>query len=326
MGSKNEIEDLNKQLKDYQTKGYNIPGTTVLRETSADFLRPTIRLVTLNPNIKEGDIYEVSGGKCAFGRPAIQKFADAGRIELSIPQNGTRIERGPKLERCIARVVGERYDLDGALKRIEDEKSLDLIAIAESLYNKNMGKVSRNHPKWSLAQKEEFVESYVSEVMVDKRKFAPEMAITGAQARVVTKLLGLKPAYTREELTKPFVIISVELVVDMKDPATRQMVTAHMLGIREAIFPQSVQSAYVSPPAESIREVEVIKDPALVTASVSPLPVRPANADDNFLDYPRAMREAIVRRLPGAQSFEKDIHNLPDTELSSLYGSLKKAA
>ena len=61
--------------------------------------------------------------------------------------------------------------------------------------------------------------------MIEKRKFAMEMAITGAQARVVTKLLGLKPAYTIEELRKPFVIVSMHLVVNMKDADIKRMVT-----------------------------------------------------------------------------------------------------
>ena len=322
VANKTEIDDLNEQMKDYQSKGYNIPGTTVVRET-ADFMKPVIRLVRIDTDAKQGEIYEASGSKFAFGRPAIQKFADAGRIELRIPKDGTRIERGPNLERYVARVVGERYDLDGALKRLEDEKSLDLVVRSEELYNKNSDKVEKEHPKWSAEQKKDYVDRYITKVMIEKRKFAMEMAVTGAQARVVTKMLGLKPAYTIEELRKPFVIIAVSLVVNMKDPDMKRMVTQHMLGIRETIYPQHSSSEFTS---RTIESPEVSPANVDTATGMSVTAGKKANISDNFEDYPRAMREAIVLRLPGAKTFTGQIGGMSDPELRQLYGTLKEAA
>lgn len=333
MVKKTEIDDLNEKLKDYQSKGYNIPGTTVIMET-ADFMRPVIRIVQVNAIIPEGktsndDIYSVGGGKFAFGRSAIQNFADAGRIDLRVPLGATRVEKGPNIDRYIAAVVGERYESDGSLKRLEDQKSLDLVIRSEELRIKCRDKVDKDHPRWSPSEKQEYVERYMEKVRIEKHKFAMECAITGAQARVVTKLLGLKPAYTLAELRKPFVIVSMQIVVNMQDVDIKRMVTAHMLGIKEAIYPQSAQSGYVSHPAAGVGEVASGRETALESLSIGAPVVavhKAANIVDGFDDYPRAMKEAILKRLLGTSSLTGRLGEMEDPELAKLYGDLKAAA
>lgn len=333
MAKKTEVDDLNEQLKDYQSKGYNIPGTTVIRET-ADFMRPVIRIVHVNSTIPEGktandDIYSVGGGKFAFGRSAIQNFSDAGRIDLRVPLAATRVEKGPNIDRYIAAVVGERYEADGSLKRLEDQKSLDLVIRSEELRIKCREKVEKDHSKWSLVEKQEYVERYMEKVRIEKHKFAMECAITGAQARVVTKLLGLKPAYTLAELRKPFVIISMQLVVNMQDADIKRMVTAHMLGIKETIYPQAAQAPYVSPAVTSIGEVGTERKtvPESLSLGTPDGAVRKAaNIPDGFDDYPRAMKESIIKRLLGTSSLAGRLGEMEDPELAKLYGALKEAA
>ena len=53
------------------------------------------------------------------------------------------------------------------------------------------------------------------------RKTASEKAQTGAILRVVRALLGIKGTYSREELSKPFVVPAVTFAPDFNDPTAR---------------------------------------------------------------------------------------------------------
>ena len=326
-----ELMVVNTKIKEYVNQGYNVPGVAVITEL-ADFMRPSIRIVKIDTTEEANEVYPVSGfkkdedrkayaargGKFGLARPAIQKFARAGRIELKIPNGGTRVVRGNGIESYIAKVVGERYELDGSPTRKEDEKTYDLIAREQELrfkYENN----TPNIPRWFKGIKKDWIEYLVQKAITEKRKFAMEMAITGAQGRVVQKLLCLNPAYTLNELGKPFVIVSVTPSVDFKDPVIKQMVTAHLVGIENVLYQTAAGIGYPSPqyvPALPASEIAAEVRPE------TPTPVSHVSVED-FEAYPRDFQEMILQKALGGSDFSR----LTDGEIVASYrGFLTKTA
>ncbi len=310
-------QKINGLLEQYLKMGYHVPGATVYAEI-APFMKPAVRTVSINPDIRAGEVFAVSGGKLAFCRPAIQKFIDAGRIELSIPQDPV-VDKGKDVHRIRVSVVGERYDLDGAPKRLEDVKVIDLVAREEEARNQYEAKTKKDPElkNKSEQEKREYIEGAVRKLMIEKQKFAVEAAITGAQARVVQKLLGIKPAYSAAELKHPFVILSVIPLVDMEDPDIKRMVTARMLGIRDVMYP-GTQRPHLPAPVHATAEPHV-------ELSCEPAP-RPLGCDDGgFNDLPRSQRITILRQIIADAEMSVRLPGLPDTELSRLFAEFRTA-
>ena len=317
------IEEVNASLREYLKKGYHVPGATTITERP-EFMRPCIREVWIETKIPGGktsndDIYWVGGGKYAFGRGGIAKFRDAGRIELKVI--GTDTQRGRDVARYVAKISGERYDLDGSPKRIEDVKIYDLIIREEEMRIKYTEKVEEDHKTWLAEQKRDYVEKSVKKVMLEKHKFAMECAITGAQARVVQKLLGLKPAYAMEELKKPFIIISVTPVVDMKDPDIKKMVTAHMLGIRETLYltGRGVPDSVSGGGAAMTYQGEAGNEPGSICGPS-------ASAHDDFGEFPRKVKVQMLKRMLVEKKLTvPPLEKMNESQLVALHNDLLAA-
>ncbi len=69
--------------------------------------------------------------------------------------------------------------------------------------------------------RDKYVERSVLVNMTLLRKTASEKAQTGAILRVVRALLGIKGTYSKEELSKPFVVPTVTFAPDFTDPTVR---------------------------------------------------------------------------------------------------------
>jgi hypothetical protein len=331
----NALVEVNKSLAEYLKLGYHVPGVTVLTELP-QFMRPSIRIVQIDTRMEKGktsndEIYSVGGGKYAFGRLAIQHFAAAGRIDLKIV-GSVVVQRGRDMHRYSARISGERFELDGAPKRLEDEKAYDLDVRAEEIRRSYEAQVESDHKNWSPDRKVEYVDELVKRFMILKQKFAPEMAITGAQGRVVTKMLGLKPAYTLMELQKAFVIIAVTPVVDMCDPDIKRIVTCAMMGIRDTLYPAPTAAPVYPDIFFMNRDTDITEgpvltlpdEPALVSAE-QPVKAEGLSTAD-FDDCPRATKVSILRRLVKDDDLKKNIGGMGDTEILALYRGLRKVA
>ncbi len=71
------------------------------------------------------------------------------------------------------------------------------------------------------SDREKYIERSLLVNMTLLRKTASEKAQTGAILRVVRALLGIKGTYSREELSKPFVVPTVTFAPDFTDPSVR---------------------------------------------------------------------------------------------------------
>ncbi|MGD1075674.1 MAG: hypothetical protein ABR903_06300 [Thermodesulfovibrionales bacterium] len=324
------LVEINKTLKGYLQQGYNIPGVTTITERP-DFMQPGVRIVQIETAMEKGsdnDIYHISGGRYGFGKPAIVKFINAGRVDIKILD--LKIEKGNGIARYTAKVSGERFELDGSPKRVEDVKSYDLIVREEAIrltYDENAAK---EHLGWTEEQRTTYVDKCVKKVMIEKRKFAAECAVTGAQARVVQKLLGLKSAYPLDVLKKPFVIIAMTPVVDMKDRDIKMMVTANMLGIRDVLYPHATAERPLYLPHEELTlPDDILEDLRIDEGSVTAAPIpdmkEAVQCSGDFEDYPRGVKENILKGLVSDADTSAKLSVMEDEELVDLYHRLKVA-
>lgn len=315
---------INTALSEAVKKGFHVPGVTVITEYP-EFMKPSLRIVTIDTIIPDGeksndDIYPVGGGKYAFGRAAIAKFRDAGSIELKI------LRTFAEGMRFTAHVSGQRFDLDGSPKRTEDVKVYDLVAREEELRLKYTESAEKYKSRDTDEQKMAYVNKCVREAMRVKHKYATEMAITGAQARVVTKLLGLKPAYTLAELKQPFFIVAMTPVVDMRDPAIKGMVTAHMLGIRDTLYPVRTEQLYrATDTAIDVPAVPAATHTSDHEAVVEASGQQPLLSVEDFDDCPRSTKVSILRRLVSDEGVKDRLGQLEEEALTMLYEQRRAA-
>lgn len=72
-------------------------------------------------------------------------------------------------------------------------------------------------------EKEKYIENSLLDAMTQLRANAPQKAATGAILRVIRDLLGIKSAYTMDELEKPFAVARTSFSPDYNDPMIKQM-------------------------------------------------------------------------------------------------------
>lgn len=82
------------------------------------------------------------------------------------------------------------------------------------------GKPVRGY-KIADCDRQKYIDRSVLVNMTLLRKTAAEKAMTGAILRVIRALIGMKGAYTMEELKKPFAVARVTFSPDYNDPAVR---------------------------------------------------------------------------------------------------------
>ena len=284
------ITAINKELDQYKTKGYNVVGVTTIYE-KPEFMTPVVKVFQISPDTSAGEVYPLPGGKYGLSSLAYNKFRLAGRIEFEEVQGGAIIVReGPDGVEVTARAIGKRPELEGSYKREYDEKTINFRAREERVRVTYTAKAKKEHPDWKDDRVKQYVEHMVQDYMRGLKTFANEIALSGAQARVITKLLGLKKHYTREELSRPFVVVSVIPEIDMKDPEIKRMVTAHLMGISSDLYPTATGVAQM-PAVTSFAAYE--RPSAIESDTCRPL----STAIDEFECLPKVLQEKEVRTL-----------------------------
>lgn len=321
------IKTINTELSGFKDKGYNIPGTTVIT-TKPPFFKPVIRIVEIDTamdpkgRIIGSDIYPVTGGKYAFTFTAIKRFIDAGRIEFEKPD----IDINPELETVTAYVRGSRFDIEGTVRVQSDGKTINITARENEItetYSKKGDELAKKE-KWNDDRLMRYIDMNVKSYMIQLKKFAVERAISGAQARVVMKLLGMKQAYPLGDLKKPFVVLSVIPDIDMEDQRIKEVVTLNAIGLRDIYYPAGnglphVPHAYVTE-RKSVRAVAS-------GASRKGLETRLPLVED-FLEFPVDRQREILRKLAMTKGVVSPlpVEHMTEDERKSFYERVHAAA
>ncbi len=318
---------INTELSGFKDKGYNIPGTTVIT-TKPPFFKPVIRIVEIDTAMDQkgriigSDIYPVTGGKYAFTFNAIKRFIDAGRIEFEKPD----IDINPELETVTAYVRGSRFDIEGTVRVQSDGKTINITARENEItetYSKKGDELARKE-KWNDERLMRYIDMNVKSYMIQLKKFAVERAISGAQARVVMKLLGMKQAYPLGDLKKPFVVLSVIPDIDMEDQRIKEVVTLNAIGLRDIYYPAGNGLPHV--PHAHVTERKSVR---AVSSGVSRkgLETRLPQVED-FLEFPVDRQREILRKLAMTKGVSSSlpVEHMTEDERRSFYERVHAAA
>ena len=195
---------------------------------------------------KDAETYKVSG-KFGLSKTALDKIGAAAGISWDAQQSG-RIDDGSDPHYCMWRAVGRMRHLDGTEVQLVGTKEMD------------------------LREGSQVVETDTANQVREKRLHIAAHAETKARLRAI-RSIGIRTAYTAEELSKPFVVAKIMWTGQSNDPELRRLFAMKqadaMIGGSRALY----GNAPIAPPAAV----------AMMPAGVRPPPVgRPYEREDDY--------------------------------------------
>lgn len=233
-----------------------------------------LSVVTIDP---ENDTYDVGMGKRGLSKAALDRLGAAAGISWDATQS-RRLDDGRDPHYCVYYAVGTYRHFDGAEQQITGTKEMDLRAGSPQL--EALEERARAKGKSADAQIREM------------RLHILAHAETKAKLRA-TRSIGIRSSYTREELSRPFVVAKLMFTGHSDDPEIRHMFAAKradaMLGGGRALYgvppvPAALPAArrYVSaPPVGSTRYDDDDEVEALPPARQRPAAPPPVQAPDD---------------------------------------------
>lgn len=267
------------------------------------FDKLTIEVVTIDPDPKQGDVYEPAYGKYALGKRPLSAIANAVGI-IWDPQETRVIESSATKSR--AKATGAMRKPNGEWIPLSDEKTIDIEIIEEELIYKAEQDTLKGEPYWdngrreyrpwkSSEERQLYIDIEVKKALLQKRKFKDELAMTGAKERVIRQLLAIKQTYSKAELSKPFAFprVTTDTAKILQDPEMRKVAIDRMSGSVSAIFgPGRAQNG-------DVHDVTPVRDalPELLTEPVTD--ARPDEPQEESESPPpfEAEEETLKRRL-----------------------------
>lgn len=242
-----EENALQVQLETYKKDGANLLMPSTHIAGLSEFHQPVIETVQLSTNPEDGDVYPhdtASTGDKKKWRPtkqALMKLSVCAGVIWS-PTASRRIDNQSDRNYIAYKAVGGIKKADGQPVFFSAEYDMDFEVIQEELketYQKKAANMKDKNDK----QKAEYVDYCVNRDMLQKRKFKLRLCEAGAMNRVLRMLLGIKQAYTTEELKKPFVMARIVFRPDFNDKEVKKALTdAYVKAARGIYGPDSVTS------------------------------------------------------------------------------------
>jgi hypothetical protein len=180
----------------------------------------------LSADPQDGDVYPHDeapvgpGKKWRPAKQALMKLSVCAGVIWSVNES-RRLDNGANRDYIAYRAVGGIRKADGQPVFFSGEYDIDFEVLAEELRETYGRKAARMLDK-SAAQKAEYVDYCVRRDLLQKRKFKLRLCEAGAMNRVLRMLLGLKQAYTTEELSRPFVMARIVFRPDFTDRDVRE--------------------------------------------------------------------------------------------------------
>lgn len=237
-------------------------------------------LIQINPDKAVGEVYAdlpYLKGNVALAKVGLRKLAECAGIS-------TRTER----------TDDRRIPFYWEFKAIASYRGIDgAIVTREAMKEWDLRDGSMQMKGWTENQKEE----------------GRKHGLRNCEARAINAAIresgcGIKQAYTREELKKPFAICRVMFQPDMSDPDIKRMVTLSALGGTAALYPQPS-----SVPAMEVadEEAEPASGPRHVgSGSTKPAPApNPTEPDHDAPPCEGAVRIADVTIKDGEKNGRK---------------------
>ena len=182
----------------------------------------TISLVRVDPNPKAGEVNEI-GGKLALSKVAIERIGAAAGVDWD-PHLTRRLDNGkdPHYVHYIA--VGWIKNFDGTLRRISGTVEIDAREGSPQLDEIKAKAAKRKKDEEYYAKKDNRAPKQLDDgesQTLELRKFILRHAETKAKLRAIVSM-GVKRAYQKEELSKPFAVASLIFTGHTNDPELRR--------------------------------------------------------------------------------------------------------
>ncbi len=175
---------------------------------------PVIERLTLYAH----ELYDAQG-KTRIHYNGLHRLANAAGIEWLAAETRRTDNRTDKLYVSFQAVGGVRYN-DGKIYFVKAEYDLDLEIVVEELKDQYEAKAKGKNLTGDAF--DNFVREGVRKESIQKRKRKLTMAESGAKARVIRNILGLKANYNRVEiLNVPFII--VRFILNHQNPDIKQL-------------------------------------------------------------------------------------------------------
>lgn len=268
---RNAVE-LTAKLEEY-SKSVNLvtPATSVA--SIPEGCEVAISAIQIDPDPKSGgDVYEVGGGKLGLSKYALDRISNAAGISWDAHQS-RRLDDARDPHYCHYKAVGVYRHFDGTEVQLQGEKEMDLregSAQVQALwerYESGLAKFKAGQQKYPPKDPTAQIREMRLHILAHAESKAKLRAI---------RSMGIKTAYTAEELKKPFMVARLMWTGQSQDPALRaeafRMRGMQMMGGMRAMY-----GAPVAPPP----------GPALMPAAPAPMlsapPVGSVPLDDD--DY-----------------------------------------
>jgi len=252
------------EIEEYKQQGCHmlIPTMGSLMALAEGYVM-TVSPVQISPDPNDGDVYphessewnnekgawktNIGSERVRFHAQGLQAIAEAADVRWSLPEYTI----DPVHPRVLCNVTGAVMKPNGQWRTMPDCFGSDLDIIKEELIARYTYEGIFNTKKQYLVDRE----------LLQKKKHQKTSALTGAQNRVIIKLLRLRRTYTIKELERPFVFVQISFRPDLKDPKVRMMVTqSHIFGTAlTSIFGIAANRRNEPPAIEYMGEVDQAK-------------------------------------------------------------------
>lgn len=196
-----------------------LPSTHI--ENMSEFHSPVIDYVELSPEPADGDVYYHSESKKMVpSKQGLVKLAVCAGImwDMSLTK---RTDNRESRDYVSFRAVGGVRKADGTVVPFSAEYDMDFEVIENKL--RDQYEKSGKKAKKTGDELQSYVDYCVKRDLLYKREHKLKLCESGAMNRVIRSLLGLKAGYTKQELTKPFVVARIVFRPDYSDPEIRRI-------------------------------------------------------------------------------------------------------
>jgi len=190
------MDDIITRYSDRSRYNLLLPPTFAISQVGGLY-QVSFREVSLDADVKSKEVYTYTGlGGVAIGKAGLDKLAALAGVTWDPKDSGFLDAPKGML----------RYRAIGALRN------------------------SDGTPIVAMSTKTEFYSGMHPE------KFDCEKVESKARNRVIRQLLGIKSTYSPEELKKPFVVLRVDLALDMNDPNIKMLVAQKAVDMMTNLF------------------------------------------------------------------------------------------
>jgi hypothetical protein len=230
---------VSKKIEEAKKAGWNLLIPSIpLTPVDGGMFVPALETVQISSDPKDKEVYPGSD-KNAFRlhATALQRIAVAGGIKW-MPELCGSVRSGNAIA---YRAVGGVVKAEGDLYTEAGYYDQDPDILLDNLTEEYESKRSKWHGKdwWkkkSKAQQDDYIKACINRDFRQKRAYRLQLCETGAKNRVIRKIFNVKSEYTREELSKPFLILRYRIRLDYQDPVVRAAVVGGAIQAAFGVF------------------------------------------------------------------------------------------